>query len=145
MRMLKLSNIVSTLESSSPIINTPIYDSEKKWEKFELYKAIKIELSNGDVITIPKGFKHDKRSSWKISMIISPQSDSLIAYILHDFLYRTCYKSDELGMRKARKFADEEMYKWANATSKKKLSELISYYAVRIGGKSVYKKSHEKY
>lgn len=144
MQVLTLKNIVPKLQTSKPIVNTPIYRSERKWEKFELHKDITVELSNRDVLTIPKGFKHDKRSSWKISNIISPQSDSLIGYIIHDYLYRTSYKSEELGLKKARKFADDEMYKWAKATSKNKLSEWISYYAVRLGGRGVYKDSHKE-
>lgn len=118
---------------------------ERGWE---VYEDIIVELSDGYKLLIPKGFKTDLRSVpsflWSL---IKPYNDSLLAYLIHDRLY-----ADKLGQMKhfaretgkvspyeAKKFADEEMYKWANALAPhRKLENYLSYLAVRWFGNPVY-------
>lgn len=120
---------------------------ERGWEVSE---DIIVTLSDGYELLIPKGFETDLRSSPRILWsMIQPYNDSLLAYLIHDRLY-----ADKLGQMKhfsgldpkgvvrpfiARKFADNEMYKWALALAPdSKLESYLSYLAVRLFGDSVY-------
>lgn len=111
-----------------------------------LAKDIKVELSNGEIITIPKGFETDFSSTPEFLWgILKPFGDFLLAPIVHDYLYRNNYKLDELGVYKARLFADREMLYISNITNSKKwynrLDNKIRYWAVRTFGWYTYKKS----
>jgi len=63
--MIKLSNIDYRLSKGGVIVNDLIYDG-KAFEKYTIYKDLPVELSSGEVIIIPKGFKHDKNSILKV-------------------------------------------------------------------------------
>lgn len=115
---------------------------------FKVSEDIIVELSDGYKLLIPAGFETDLRSVPKILWgKIQPYNASLFAYLIHDRLY-----ADKLGQMKhfmkpdgevspylAKKFADEEMYKWANALAPhRKLENYLSYLAVRWFGNPVY-------
>ena len=132
--MITLDNVISILRSEQPIQLSPIYKEELNVAKFILIKDIIVQLSNGDVITIPKGFKTDLSSVpnflWPV---LSPYGDFLLAAIIHDYLYVKDYISQ--------KFADKEMLIWSNVINpRKKLDNILRYWGVRLFGKTVYKK-----
>lgn len=114
-------------------------------------KSFSVELSDGFILKIPKGFETDLRSSpWWLWSIIPPFNESLLAYLIHDRLYadklgqmKHFSKQDKLGRAKpyvAKKFADEEMYRWASALApSKKVENLFAYWGVKtLWGKRVY-------
>lgn len=132
--MITLDNAVETLRTQQPIQLSPIYKENLNTAKFSLLKDITVQLSNGDIITIPKGFKTDLSSVpnflWSV---LSPYGDFLLAAIIHDYLYVKDYISQ--------KFADKEMLIWSNKINpRKKLDNLVRYWGVRLFGKSVYKR-----
>ena len=129
-----------------PLAFVPNSRGERGWI---VTKDITVELSDGYKLLIPKGFETDLRSVpsylWGI---IKPYNNALFAYLIHDRLY-----ADKIGQMLhfskqnngrvqpyiAKKFADEEMYKWANALAPhRKLENYVSYLAVRWFGDPVY-------
>jgi len=107
-----------------------------------------VTLSDGYELLIPKGFETDLRSSPKILWsLIQPYGKSLLAYIIHDRLYADkigqmihfANKNGKVNIYDAKKFADEEMFRWAKALSPDtKLENYLSYKAVRWFGNPVY-------
>tara|TARA_R110000850_G_scaffold100331_1_gene207586 strand:+ start:472 stop:918 length:447 start_codon:yes stop_codon:yes gene_type:complete len=128
-----------------PLAFLPGSRGERVWK---LTEDVKVTLSDGYTLLIPKGFETDLRSAPKfLWALIQPFNNALFAYVIHDRLY-----ADKLGQMKhfslltgkaspyeAKKFADEEMYKWATALApKRKLENYLSYLAVRWFGNPVY-------
>jgi hypothetical protein len=106
-----------------------------------LLQDVSVELSNGDVITIPKWFKWDLASVPQIVQnIIRESGDDDIAYLIHDYLYVEKIYS--------RKFSDNEMLKWAKAMRETKnlslrnLDVKIRHFVVRILGWTVWNKGN---
>lgn len=78
--------------------------------KYHLNRALDIQLSDGTIIYIPRGFIWDLSSVPRIFWSLFPtDGDFEIGVIIHDYLYRTQIKSKE--------FADLEMYKWSKVMS----------------------------
>ena len=129
---------------SIPLAFIPNSKGERGWI---VSKDINVILSDGYKLHIPRGFKTDLRSVPKALWgIIRPYNNALMAYIIHDRLY-----ADKIGQMvhfskdglaspyKAKKFADEEMFKWATALAPhRKLENYLSYLAVRWFGNPVY-------
>lgn len=112
---------------------------------WELLEDIKVELSSGETVTIPKGFKTDFSSIPEFLWgIMKPFGDFLLAPIVHDWMYRNDYKVEILGWKKARKLADKEMLYISMKTNNKhwyqKLDNNVRYFFVRIFGGLNYKK-----
>lgn len=106
---------------------------------------LRVTLSNGDVITIPEGFETDLSSIPEFLWgIFKPFGDFLLAPLVHDWMYRTKYKADELGAKAARKFADDEMYYISTLTNDKhwhnRLDNWLRWKAVRAFGGISYNK-----
>ncbi len=100
-----------------------------KW--FTLYRAFEVTLSNGDIITIPAGFKTDLSSVPKVLWgLFPPFGRGLMAYIIHDFLYEK--------QMYTRRFSDKEMVIWATALEQLKLDPKARYYTVRAFGWMVW-------
>lgn len=98
---------------------------------FEVYIDITVTLSNGEIITIPKGFLTDFASVPSYLVSVLPNiDDALLAYIVHDYLYVTKYSS--------RKFADNEFLKMMNSLQGNKLSNKIKYLGVIMFGGLIY-------
>jgi hypothetical protein len=102
---------------------------------WELVKNIKVTLSDGLSLTIPKGFKTDfatiPKAFWSI---LPPIGRANLAFIIHDYLYQI---KDSRG----RKFADKEMLYWMKklGLDKKKIlgkrpKTWIIYHVVRWKG-----------
>lgn len=132
MRVITLDNAIEVLKNEEPVQLSPIYKDGLNVAKFVLVKHLTIKLSNGDIITIPKGFRTDLSSVpnflWPL---LSPYGDFLLAAIIHDYLYVKDYISQE--------FADKEMLIWSNVINpRKKWDNYLRYWGVRLFGRSVY-------
>ncbi len=107
----------------------------KKWE---VVKPIVVELSDGYLITIPKGFITDLSSVpqpfWNI---FTPYGDFLLAAIVHDYLYVIKYNND-------RAFCDKEMLIISKALNNadwfKRKDNEIRYKTVRLFGNHYWNK-----
>lgn len=96
-----------------------------KW--FSLYRSLIIELSNGEIITIPAGFKTDLASVPKwLWGFFPPFGEALMAYIIHDYLY--------VHKPYNRRFADKEMLLWAEILRGEGFDPKARYYTVRALG-----------
>jgi hypothetical protein len=138
------NNVIHILSDTelSPVSMKPLYPMTK-WDKFVHTKSFTIELSNGLRTTIQKGEKHDFASVPRILRpILSPVGSHFLAYLIHDHLYRNKFLIEELGKKKARKFADKEMLYWANILHNKsffyRLDNKIRYWGVRLGGRKPF-------
>lgn len=139
--MITLENVKKTLETSNPIHKSRVYGNNKI-NNYILLKDINVKLTNGKLITIPKGFKWNLASVPRILWsICSPDNDAEIAYLIHDYLYRTKI------LPKIE--ADIEMFTWAgitNGTKKisiKNIDNKLRYLAVKYFGKSSYYKNEK--
>ena len=102
---------------------------------------IEVVLSDGETLTIPSGFKTDLSSSPRfLWWAFPPYGPFLIAAIIHDYLYVTDYKRQELGTSKAKRFADKQMLLFSNLVNKNKFDNLMRYWAVYLFGRKVYLK-----
>ena len=121
-------NVVSKLLKDDVIVQSFVYSyrSSKYWK---IQKEIKIELSNGKFIVIPKGFYYDMSTvpKWLWS-IVRPYNDGLLGYLIHDYLY--IYRDH--GM--TRKQCDKEMLFWTNITNENKFDNYLRYLVVRLLG-----------
>ena len=109
---------------------------------YEVYKNFEVQLSDGDLIVIKRGFVTDLCSVPPfLHSFFSNSQRTLKAYIVHDWLYKNDYKRNELGDKKGQQFADKEMLYLANQIEPKlKKSNYIRYLAVKLFGKSTYKR-----
>ena len=131
-----LKNIKEESIKDNPIIYSRIINGTK-WKEFTLLNEIKVELSNREIITIPKGFEWDLASVPQIfHHIIRPSGPDDIAYLIHDYLYQYNLFT--------RKFADKEMLRWAKVMKGTKKISLRNidiktrYAVVRMFGKSAW-------
>jgi hypothetical protein len=114
-----------------------------KGNHFVLERYLSIKLSDGEIIQMPKKFQFDGSSVPRFLWWCFPSyGDFFFAALLHDYLYNIRYRSDELGMKKAQEFADNEMLLWSNTLNKrnfgKKVDNYLRYKAVRWFGKKQY-------
>ncbi|MEI7488143.1 MAG: DUF1353 domain-containing protein [Chryseobacterium sp.] len=106
---------------------------------FTVAKDITVELSDGYVITIKEGTITDLSSIPKILWsLMSPIDEAFIADLIHDYLWID--KEGQLGhfnydIYKARKFADDERYKWRKKMApKRKIKNWITHRFLRMFG-----------
>jgi hypothetical protein len=110
-----------------------------------LLENLRVTLSTGDTIVVPSGFRTDLSSIPEFMWgLMKPYGDFILAPIVHDCMYRTNYKADELGEKAARKFADDEMYWISSQVNKKhwynRLDNWLRWKGCRIFGAKTYKK-----
>lgn len=127
-------------------------DDEKSWlernlpflferPKYFLLNDLNIQLRNGMVITIEKGFIWDLSSVPRVMWgLLPPDGDFELASLIHDYLYK--------NMLLPRKQCDEEMFAWSKAVAGTEgrntwndHDNWIRYAGVRIGGGPVYNKN----
>lgn len=107
---------------------------------YRLLKGLNIQLSNDDLIRIPKGFEWDlssvPRPLWGL---LPPDGDFELASLIHDWLY--------INKITTRKFADKEMFLWSkavsgtiNKTSLRNFDNWLRYTAVKLFGWIVWNK-----
>ena len=126
-----LSNIYGKSIEDNPVKRSKVIN---KSGVHLLLKEVRVTLSNGKEINIPKGFEWDLASVPQIvQSIIRDDGDDDIAYLIHDFLY--------VNKLTTRVFSDKEMLKWAKAmrqTDKISIRNIdinIRYHVVRwLGG-----------
>lgn len=122
------------------------YNTQKRRKKdpWTLMEDLTVTLTNGDVITVPKGMATDLKSSPRFLWgLFSPYGPFMMAIMIHDYLYRYDYKLEEWGQKKARKFADKEMLYWTCYLQPGiySVGNYMSYWAVRLFGGPVFKKT----
>jgi hypothetical protein len=122
------NNVVEQLLSDELIVQSYVYSdkSEKYWK---IQNPITVELSNGEVINIPKGFVYDMSTvpKWLWSFV-RPFNDGLFGYLIHDRLYVI------RDHKMTRKQVDKEMLFWTNITNDNKFDNKFRYYIVRLLG-----------
>ena len=142
--MITLENISSLQKEYSLISKTKIRGNNSR-PRYRLDVALKIQLTNGMNIIIPKGFEWDLSSAPRFAWsILPPDGDFELAYLIHDYLWinkEEMYEFFEYyDCVFDQKFTDDEMLKWSKVTNgTKKISirnidNLIRYYAVRTFG-----------
>ena len=122
------NNVVEQLLSDELIVQSYVY-SDKSAKYWKIQNPLTIELSNGEVINIPKGFVYDMSTvpKWLWSFV-RPVNDGLFGYLVHDVLYVNKVK----GM--TRKQADKEMLFWTSITNSNKFDNKFRYTIVRLLG-----------
>lgn len=132
--LFKIDTVRQKFKSGYVIPKGRIYNPEDEWRKYRLLECLMIQLSDGRIITIPKGFSWDLSSVPKMFWsFLPPDGDWELAALIHDYLYH--YR---IG---GRKFADKEMLIWSmelNGTiskwSFKHIDNYVRYYGVRLFG-----------
>jgi hypothetical protein len=103
-------------------------DKLKPW-RFELLKDVVVTLSNGQAITIPKGYVTDFATVPRLLRgIVWGAGNHNLATLIHDYLY-----DNQTGTRLA---ADREMLYWLKKAGCSRAKRYAMYGAVRIGGRS---------
>lgn len=135
-----LSNINNYQDKFSIIKKSRVIGTNSK-TTYTLLESLSIELSNGDIINIPKGFEWDGSSTPRLFWsIVPPEGDFELGALIHDYLY-----VNKKNFSYSRKFADTEMLLWSkkvSGTTKasiRNIDNYIRYYAVRIFGGLVWK------
>lgn len=129
-----VENIYEESLRDNPVKYSRIIQGEK-WKKYKLENDIIVQLTDGQIITIPKGFEWDLSSVPKrLWSIMPPDGDFAIAALIHDYLYVN------KGKIMDRKSSDKEMLTWSraiNTTQKisfKRIDNYVRYIGVRIAG-----------
>jgi hypothetical protein len=142
--MITLDNVSSLQKEYSLISKTKIRGNNSR-PRYRLDVALKIQLTNGMNITIPKGFEWDlstaPRFAWSL---LPPDGDFELAYLIHDYLWinkEEMYEFFEYyDCVFDQKFTDDEMLKWAKVTngtekiSIRNIDNYTRYYSVRLLG-----------
>lgn len=140
-RLITLENCRRELEKGGVVQVERLFWSTDKWKQYKLLKDVRVKLSNGNIVTIPKGLMWDLSSSPRLLWpILPPDGDFIIAALIHDYLYQNNHV-----LTFTRRFADKEMYKWSkvsNGTGKKisikNWDNKVRYIAVRLFGGFVW-------
>lgn len=108
---------------------------------FVLVENFPMELSNGDVAIIPKGYWTDFASIPRpLKLFFNHLGQGINAFVIHDYLYNfRGYKTNPRGKDRAdeyvtRKFADKEMRYQMIKAGEWKIKANLYYLAVRLGG-----------
>ena len=133
--ILTLKNIKENSKIKYPILDRQIFKPKSFWHKYILEEEVIFQLSNGDILTVEKGFLWDKSTVPKfLYSFLSPIGKFEIASLIHDKIYR------HLKDKYTRSFADKEMLKWSKAIqgtkyiSFRNLDNYTRYILVRIFG-----------
>lgn len=121
-------NVIEKLLSDELIVQSFVY-SDKSAKYWKIQQPITVELSNGKLLNVPKGFLYDMSTVPKfLWSFVRPFNDGLFGYLIHDVLY----VQRASGMTRAQ--ADKEMLFWTNITNKNKFDNYLRYYVVRLLG-----------
>lgn len=131
------------------IANEMFWCSRRNKVMFRIVKSYRFELSNGHIITVPRDYETDFRSSpnpadrktiagkalaWvakRIVELVVPQiGRHNAAVLIHDYLYT------DGRLKYTRAFADLEMLYWLVKCEVKAVQRKLMYWGVRIGGKT---------
>lgn len=110
--ILTLKNTKAAFEIDNHVIKSRVFGSNTK-NTYKVCREIKVELSNKQVICIPKGYVWDLASVPRILWwLFPPDSDAELAFLIHDYLYENRIIGKE--------FADNEMLIWSIALNGRK-------------------------
>ena len=110
-----LTNIRKFQVGESIIHKVRIPGSNHK-SSYKLLRDLTFQLSNGKLITIPKGFVWDLSSVPRfLWSLLPPEGDFEVGALIHDYLYVE-RKNPKFDWN-TRKFADLEMLKWSEVLS----------------------------
>jgi hypothetical protein len=134
-------NVVDYLEKG--LVKTSMVYPITKDAHYIVEEELTIKLSDEEIIKIPKGFIFNGSSSPRFLWWLFPSyGDFFFAAIIHDYLYSIRFKSNEINIKLAKKFADKEMLIWSNIINKrnfgKKIDNYLRYYAVLLFGMKQY-------
>ncbi len=119
-------NVIEELSKDDVIVHSYVFFSKSK-KKWKLKKPVTVELSTGQVITIPEGYLWDLASVPKwLWGIVRPYNDGLFGTLIHDYLY--VYKIGTVQQ------ANNEYLFWNNITNKNKVDNYIRYIFVTLFG-----------
>jgi hypothetical protein len=135
-------NVVEHLKKG--LVKTSMFYPITKDAHYIVEEELTIKLSDESIIKIPKGFIFNGSSSPRCLWWLFPSyGDFFFAAIIHDYLYDIKFKSNEINIKLAKKFADKEMLIWSNIINKrnfgKKVDNYLRYYAVLLFGMKQYK------
>lgn len=113
---------------------------------WEVAEDLQVTLSSvnyeGEKIVIKKGFKTDLASVPNLfNSVINKYGDYIIGAIIHDWLYKTDFKREELGDYQGRLLADREMLIWMNKYNNRKWKNETMFWGVRTFGAKIYKRT----
>ena len=125
MVLITLDNIANYVNSNNPIIElTPVTKTSPNI--FRLIKPIQIELSDGSIFQLEKGWEFDGAS---VPWIFQPLFPKFGIYtynaLVHDLLYFIHYNDD-------RKFCDKEHFIWGKQLNISKLDNILRYKFLRM-------------
>lgn len=132
--MITKDDVVEQLMTDELIQQSYVYSrrSKKYWK---IINPLTIELSNGKIISIPKGFTYDNSSVPQFLWgLIKPVNDGLLAALIHDYLY---VNNDKHNM--TQKECDKEMLFWLNIINDDNIDNYLRYFAVRLFGWTKWK------
>ena len=140
--LLTKENIVDNLKNG--VVKTSMVYPITSEKHYIVEEELTIKLSNAEIIKIPKGFTFNGSSSPRFLWWLFPSyGDFFFAAIIHDYLYHIRFKSDEINIKLAKRFADKEMLIWSNILNNrnfgKKVDNYLRYYAVLLFGMKQYK------
>jgi hypothetical protein len=137
------------LKEKKPIKNIGKWFRYKFIESRYLYETtedLEFVLRDGTVIIVPAGFETDLCSVPPfLTVFMSRNPKTVLAYILHDYLYVNDIRREEMGDEANKKWADEEMLHQALLICPKmKFDSKLRYWAVKKFGHKVYERRASK-
>lgn len=124
--MVTKDNIIEKLLTDELICQYFVY-SDKSNRFWKIANPITVELSNGKIISIEKGFYYDMSTIPQfLWSFLSPVNDGLFGYLIHDWLY---LNKEKHGMSQWE--CDDEMLFWTNLTNKNKFDNYIRWFCVK--------------
>ena len=115
-----IKSVVTNNDFELPL--TPVIGTKNV---FRLTQNIKIELSDGEIFLLKRGWEYDGASvPWIFQPLFPKWGEHSYSSLVHDMLYFTHYKS--------RKFADKEHYLWGKTIGVKPLDNNIRYAFLRM-------------
>ena len=114
-------------------------------EPLEVWRVREYEHDTEDrTIRIKAGLKTDYASVPRILWVIFPKSGRWkLAAVVHDWMYKTGFLGNKLGMKKARHLADLQFYREMRLLGVNFFVSTMMYWGVRIGGRKHFKIEHE--
>ena len=133
------------LEKPKGVYFVKIRDNENYPRHWKLTTDLNIELSDGYILKIPKGYIFDGASVPKCLWWLFPPIDKgVIGDLIHDRLWddkQAQFYFFNYSTYEARKFADDERMRWRKAIAEdKKVFNFISNLVIRLIGGFYYSK-----
>ena len=124
---------------------TKVQETKEHPRHWKTLTDLEIQLSDGYILKIPKGYVWDGASVPKILWFIFPPiDDGLLGDLIHDKLWedkQAQFHYFNYNTYKARKFADKERMRWRKAHAQdKKVFNFISNLVIRLIGGLYYSK-----